>query len=408
MDSPVLERLESGPLTFEDLFQEPSQQDKCMDVDQSLAVASDLFKLDDATLFLQPRAFAIGPDRDELLRAALRSHEDGVTMPVPTTAAQLNAGAPLAVLQQLDNNAVNASASSVSSAVASGRPAPVVKSVATRAVVVVKPDPGSSTPKQQHQHVSNQQQQQPSTSEQQLSVESDTDDMAGQDNKAGVTKRRRRIRNAKQQELNRLAQQRYRERKKQKYSNLQGTVDELSMRLHQLNTLEAANSELVQRNHQLETVVKEQQSQLQNQRDTIAKHAQQLSTQAHQLATQAQQLKQQVQRIEQQDRQVTELRSKLAAASQPVPASTTVAGGIAAEDQQLNDQLALAVRAVLTGVSSMASVLPAKDAQQMQLMVSQLPDALLQQIRSCCREVALHLKNTEVKEQPHAIQVPCC
>lgn len=61
MDSPVLERLESGPLIFEDLFQEPSQQDKCMDVDQSLAaVASDLFKLDDATLFLQPRALAIG------------------------------------------------------------------------------------------------------------------------------------------------------------------------------------------------------------------------------------------------------------------------------------------------------------------------------------------------------------
>jgi hypothetical protein len=60
MDSPVLEGLESGALNIEDLFQEPSQQDKCMDVDQSLAVASDLFKLDDATIFLQPRALNLG------------------------------------------------------------------------------------------------------------------------------------------------------------------------------------------------------------------------------------------------------------------------------------------------------------------------------------------------------------
>jgi len=111
-----------------------------------------------------------------------------------------------AVLQQLNNNTVNASVSSVSSAAASGRPPPV-KSVARP--VVVKPDPGSSTPKQPHQQ-SNDQQQQPSTSEHQVSVETDTDDMAGPGGKAGVTKRRRRIRNAKQQELNRLAQQRYR------------------------------------------------------------------------------------------------------------------------------------------------------------------------------------------------------
>jgi hypothetical protein len=37
-------------------------------------------------------AFVAGPDRDELLRAALRSHEDGLSMPLPTTAAHLNSG----------------------------------------------------------------------------------------------------------------------------------------------------------------------------------------------------------------------------------------------------------------------------------------------------------------------------
>jgi uncharacterized phage infection (PIP) family protein YhgE len=193
-----------------------------------------------------------------------------------------------------------------------------------------------------------------------------------------------------------------RERKKQKYCNLQGTVDELSVRLSQLNTLEAANSELQQRNGQLEGVVKQQQVQLQQQQDTISKQAQQLQTQAQQLAHQAQQLQSQVLHIEQQDKQLAELKGRVAAAgsssSQQQPADA----------DQLNDQLALAVRAVLTGVSSMTSMLPAKDAQQMQQVVTTLPDSILQQIRSCCREVALHLKKTEVKEMPHAVQVPCC
>jgi uncharacterized protein (DUF342 family) len=71
----------------------------------------------------------------------------------------------------------------------------------------------------------------------------------------------------------------HRERRKQKYSNLQETVDELSTRLSQLNTLETANSELQQRNGQLEVVVKEQNAQLQVQKDTITRQAQHLQTQ---------------------------------------------------------------------------------------------------------------------------------
>jgi chromosome segregation ATPase len=195
-----------------------------------------------------------------------------------------------------------------------------------------------------------------------------------------------------------------RERKKQKYCNLQGTVDELSVRLSQLSTLEAANSELQQRNGQLEGVVKQQQVQLQQQQDTISKQAQQLQSQAQQLAHQAQQLQSQVLHIEQQDRQLAELKSRVAAPA----ANSSSQQQQPADADQLNDQLALAVRAVLTGVSSMTSMLPAKDAQQMQQVVTTLPDSILQQIRSCCREVALHLKKTEVKEMPHAVQVPCC
>jgi type VI protein secretion system component VasF len=138
-----------------------------------------------------------------------------------------------------------------------------------------------------------------------------------------------------------------------------------------------------------------------------------LRLQAVQLGAQAKQLQTQVSVIQQQDKTLQELRTQLAGADSSnannaaVPGSPK-AGGSDAE--QLNEQIALAVRAVLTGVSSMACLgTPAgKDAAQMQQMVGQLPDALLQQIRSCCREVALHLKKTEVKEQPHAITVPCC
>lgn len=138
-----------------------------------------------------------------------------------------------------------------------------------------------------------------------------------------------------------------------------------------------------------------------------------LLLQALQLGAQAKQLQAQVSVIQQQDKTLQELRGKLAGVEDSANNTATAPGTPAAagsDAEQLNDQIALAVRAVLTGVSSMASVgfPPAKDAAQMQQMVVQLPDALLQQIRTCCREVALHLKKTEVKEQPHAITVPCC
>lgn len=176
------------------------------------------------------------------------------------------------------------------------------------------------------------------------------------------------------------------------------------MRISQLNTLEAANSELQQRNIQLEGVVKDQTTQLKHQQDTIAKQAQQLQTQAVQLQHQAQQLQHQVQRIEQQEQQIADLKSRSSAVAQSSTSSQTPGDS----DLLTDDKITMAIRAVLTGVSTMTSMLPAKDAQQMQQMVTQLPDSLLQQLRSCCREVAVHLKQTEVKEQPLAVSVPCC
>lgn len=204
---------------------------------------------------------------------------------------------------------------------------------------------------------------------------------------------------------------------------MQGTVEDLSQRLGTLSTLEAVNSELCQRNDTLEAVVRQQAARLDEQQDTIAKQEEQLQSQAAQL--------------QQQRLQVAELHSRLAALGAappssplatvtdnlvaPAPAAARSSAGATAtapgpvathtalDADVLNDELLLAVRTVLAGVSSMAPVAVAdRDAVQMQAMVTQLPDALLQRLRSCCREVALVLQQSDVKDTPHAITVPCC
>lgn len=174
-----------------------------------------------------------------------------------------------------------------------------------------------------------------------------------------------------------------RERKKQKYTSLQGAVDELNLRLEQLSVMEATNQDLNNRNEELERVVEEQKEAIASIQTTVTKQ------QAH-IEVQAAQIKVQQHKIHQQDQQLTELKRQISNAN--TEADT---------NNHIGDELALAVRAVLSGV-------PAKEANHMQHTLSQLPDSVLQQIRTCCREVCMHLKKTQVKEQPHAIQVPCC
>lgn len=266
------------------------------------------------------------------------------------------------------------------------KPMPARKSVACKPVVVVKQEPAVEQQQQAPPAAKKQQpkkqdvklQQQKLKQQQLEELQAEADAAAFDSDSSEPTsahaggKRRRRIRNAKQQELNRLAQQRYRcgvigccpcqlmhateqpydvaagsaavvqlqqcslrshdlcclectlsvlcvgqvrvgrhkcmrhlhtirfpctchlallltpaaaagaacrERRKQKYSSLQDTVEELSGRLGQLSTLEAANNELQQRNTQLEVVVKDQNTQLQVQKETITRQAQQLQSQ---------------------------------------------------------------------------------------------------------------------------------
>jgi hypothetical protein len=104
-------------------------------------------------------------------------------------------------LQQLDNNAA------------------AVSQPSTHTSVTIKPEPAAAAPaptatslqqeQQQPQQSASKSVRQKQAAKKLEALDSDSDGTATQDGK-GVSKRRRRIRNAKQQELNRLAQQRYR------------------------------------------------------------------------------------------------------------------------------------------------------------------------------------------------------
>lgn len=99
----------------------------------------------------------------------------------------------------------------------------------------------------------------------------------------GNARRRRRVRNAKQQELNRLAQQRYRERKKQKYTTLQSAVGALSGQLEELRSLTEQNNALYNSNHALEQALEQCKMELEAQKQLAAHQQKQLEFQEQQL-----------------------------------------------------------------------------------------------------------------------------
>lgn len=172
-----------------------------------------------------------------------------------------------------------------------------------------------------------------------------------------------------------------RERKKQKAADLQTSVDELSQRMEELAVLRKSRDELQVRHDKLEQLATTQQQQL------AAAHAT-VNAQQRLMGEQAAQLRTQQQRLAQQDAELGTLRDQLGAAD-PNNASSSAA---------VSRQLAAALRAMLSDV-------PPQDANE---LLSKLPDALLQRIHSCCREVSSHLRKSDLKEQPIGIQVSCC
>jgi hypothetical protein len=182
-----------------------------------------------------------------------------------------------------------------------------------------------------------------------------------------------------------------RERKKQKAAVLVTAVDELSKQLDDMASLRQTHSQLAARHRQLEGVAAQQQQELAATRATVAAQQQQLGEQAATIQRQAA-------TIQQQEAEIGALRSAASSAAAPQVGQAAPAEPSAKE---VSDQLAAALRAVLSG-------LPAKDSHEVQAALAQLPPGLLQRLHSCCREVSAHLHKDEVKEQPHAIQVTCC
>lgn len=211
----------------------------------------------------------------------------------------------------------------------------------------------------------------------------DDDDELDSSHEGGTAggKRRRRQRNLKQQELNRLAQQRYRQRKKDKYSELQVTVGSLQSQLDRLSVLEGEAAQF-----------KAAQAQLQAQ---VASRDAALAQAAAQLRAATAQAKAAQDKCAAQERVAAEQQAVIDQQRQQLR-TTTVAG---LDPQALSDRLLSIIKAALAEAG----------AQQQQLLAS---EAVVQQISrtltSSCRDLIYQQRLLAPSEAaPKAIPVSC-
>lgn len=186
------------------------------------------------------------------------------------------------------------------------------------------------------------------------------------------SKRSRRVRTPKQQELNRLAQQRYRERKKQKYTNLQQAVDALSVQLERVAVVEEERNVLQAEKEELEVVVKQQTTKIMA-RDNI--------------------IKQQQKQIEAQQAEIAALKQRLSALPAPLN----------------NVEMSQLLRTAIT--SAVSKVLEEQDCKSAQMLVP-LSEVVLEKLTTSvfqhcnCRELTTDASAT--KPLPQVVQVSCC
>lgn len=213
-----------------------------------------------------------------------------------------------------------------------------------------------------------------------------TEDEYDDDNDTGLeldaagnpTKRRRRVRNAKQQELNRLAQQRYRQRKKQRYSDLQTTVDALANQLEALTAAEKENVALRNTNSQLREKLMMQTSKVSQLERKVEEQESRLKCQDSLLQRVKQQeeiIAKQQEQLQAQSTQIDQLKSQL---------STT-------DTNVLLDKVSAAIRSALGDVKEHS-----------------IADKVMQHICRCCREMGALPAHPATPEGHTAIQVSCC
>ncbi|GLC43046.1 hypothetical protein PLESTB_000273300 [Pleodorina starrii] len=240
--------------------------------------------------------------------------------------------------------------------------------------------------------------------------------------RAGTAKRRRRTRTERQQVLNRLAQQRYRQRKKEKVQALQSTVGCLQSQLDRLSLLEAENAELRATTQQLGAQMG-------------AKDATLLAVQ-QQLRATAIALKGQHDRCAAQERQLAEAQATMEAQRQQLRASS-LAG---LDPQALSDRLLAIIKEALaeaaggggggggggsgSGSSAAGSGSAASasgggaagggggsgGAAASLLMSDAVVQRISRTLTSCCRELVYATKGKQAAaaEAPSAIPVSCC
>lgn len=228
-----------------------------------------------------------------------------------------------------------------------------------------------------------------------VAVKSEDLELASEQDEDGKQRRRRRSRNSKQQELNRLAQQRYRERKKQKYTDMQQSVDALACQLGQLSTLQKENRLLRGRAQELEVTIQKKDLQVKQHQEQLKTTHQILTKQVNTIREQQATIGQQGKRVQEQAAQAQEMQHKLD--------NTLDAALLSLDADTVSSKVVAAVKSAMTSSKEFKSLHPT---------LAQMPDAVVQQISStltrCCAEMYLQLKQSARSEPPAAIQVPCC
>ncbi|KXZ47700.1 hypothetical protein GPECTOR_33g582 [Gonium pectorale] len=245
----------------------------------------------------------------------------------------------------------------------------------------------------------------PTTSGAAVFSNDDEDDETG--GRPSGAKRRRRTRTERQQVLNRLAQQRYRQRKKEKVQALQSTVGTLQSQLDRLSFLESENTEL---------------------RATTAALSSQLAakdaaivTMQTQLRAACGQLKAQADKAAAAERLVAEQAATLESQRQQLRASS-LAG---LDPQALSDRLLGIIKEALAGAEGGGSAGGADPAAagaaagssgggSSGLLSDEVVTRISRTLTSCCRELVYATKQVgkQVPQAeaaaPSAIPVSCC
>ncbi|KAG2492800.1 hypothetical protein HYH03_008960 [Edaphochlamys debaryana] len=224
-------------------------------------------------------------------------------------------------------------------------------------------------------------------------------------------KRRRRIRTERQQVLNRLAQQRYRQRKKEKVQALQTNVATLQEQLDRLALLEVENVELRNSAAKLSSDVAGRDAQLAAAAAALRNTQLALKSTSDRCAAAERTVSEQQQTIE-------GMRSQLR--------SSTLAG---MDPQALSDRLLAIIKEALADVSasgsgsgsgsgqagggacSMEGVSGAGGSGAQSLVSEAVIERIGRTLTSCCRELVYAtkgLQSSATSEAPAAIPVSCC